>query len=647
MSQVFVAPPISEISDVRSKAILGFRSILRTSVISGQDEDPLHPFSFCLDFSDDTQYSPNIDSGRIEIEISSPNLEAVDYLGIAIHNGRTANLQGALDRWNNGQWSRIHSFGNLSNNFPLTLKFDETTAQRFRLVLEFSSKLYIGCIYLGKSIAFPCTPSVGLQAPTFNRIDEVQSFSTEGNNFTRGRLVERGNQCVGDFRFYAFEELEAWWNEYQDHIYQSKPVFFLWDSNKINDPIFGRQAIPAPTIRYDTSLHARLGFDISGYANRDLSVTPTNPEVPTRPIWELDFVAGNDDAVNTRNSEATYIDSSRVLQTAGVNQKRYDHDPVTGAPLGLLIEDAATNFSEAGVYPSLFIGDPQLGFETAPDGTQQNIMATVDSSASRYFRNTTLESVAGNEYAYSFYLKIAEQANVTLELKRSSSDDIIAIQDYEDLPTDWRRISVSGSSTTNGYRIELRSPGASINDVFGAGSSQWGLQVETGSHASSYIPTTGTPVTRAADTVTRAIDDISEAGAFVVEFGEDALLGTQQEGIVTGLWTGNTSDGAIFLRNDGSSLSLRAFDVGDTSPLVIPIGDTSDFLEGGAKFSVGFTSASISLSINGESPQTLAFNGSNAVSNVVDFFFSGANTGGHVRYAALYPPLTDDELRRI
>lgn len=45
----------------------------------------------------------------------------------------------------------------------------------------------------------------------------------------------------------------------------------------------------------------------------------------------------------TRASSGTYFDSSGVLQTATTNTPRFDHNPVTGASLGLLIEEQRTN----------------------------------------------------------------------------------------------------------------------------------------------------------------------------------------------------------------------------------------------------------------------------------------------------------------
>ena len=56
-----------------------------------------------------------------------------------------------------------------------------------------------------------------------------------------------------------------------------------------------------------------------------------------------DKVSGNDLITFSRASAGTYVDSNGVIQSAADNQARFDHDPVTGESLGLLIEEARTN----------------------------------------------------------------------------------------------------------------------------------------------------------------------------------------------------------------------------------------------------------------------------------------------------------------
>ena len=46
----------------------------------------------------------------------------------------------------------------------------------------------------------------------------------------------------------------------------------------------------------------------------------------------------------TRVSIATFINSQGLIAIAQADAPRFDHDPVTGAPKGLLLEEARTNY---------------------------------------------------------------------------------------------------------------------------------------------------------------------------------------------------------------------------------------------------------------------------------------------------------------
>ena len=76
-----------------------------------------------------------------------------------------------------------------------------------------------------------------------------------------------------------------------------------------------------------------------------------------KPSLDLNF-AGNKSLVDTTTeknyvtfsraqsgNEATYIGSDGLIKYAAADEARFDHDPVTGESLGLLIEESRTNKS--------------------------------------------------------------------------------------------------------------------------------------------------------------------------------------------------------------------------------------------------------------------------------------------------------------
>ena len=71
----------------------------------------------------------------------------------------------------------------------------------------------------------------------------------------------------------------------------------------------------------------------------------------------------------TRASVGTHFDAAGVLRTALANVARYDHDPVTLAPLGLMGEAAATNYiANTATTTAAFAAVVSAGTATGPNG---------------------------------------------------------------------------------------------------------------------------------------------------------------------------------------------------------------------------------------------------------------------------------------
>ena len=112
MSQAFIVPTNTSVQSASSEyALLGFRSIIPGATVVGAAEDSDHPFTFCTDFQDDTQYSPLASSGSVTIEVRRNTNEIVNFFGMAIHNAFDAGLTGGLDRWDGAAWVEITTFG--------------------------------------------------------------------------------------------------------------------------------------------------------------------------------------------------------------------------------------------------------------------------------------------------------------------------------------------------------------------------------------------------------------------------------------------------------------------------------------------------------------------------------------------------------
>lgn len=232
----------------------------------------------------------------------------------------------------------------------------------------------------------------------------------------------------------------------------------------------------------------------------------------TQPSLLLDFTTDLLDprVTFTRASTATYTDKFGVLRTAAANTPRFDYDPVTGKPNGLLIEDSRTNLL---TYSSQFDNAAWSNDNVSispnniicPDGTQSSALITASSSTYWRIRKSGLSGITSTNVCISVFVKKGNADVIGMNI------DGNAIINYTFSSNTFTSIGssvVSYSSTLvgNGWvRIAavINSPAwtpapirlINLNDYCYI----WGAQLEVGSFLTSYIPTTSSTVTRAID----------------------------------------------------------------------------------------------------------------------------------------------------
>jgi hypothetical protein len=92
----------------------------------------------------------------------------------------------------------------------------------------------------------------------------------------------------------------------------------------------------------------------------------------------------------TRGSTGTYFGSDGIMRTAGVNEPRFDHDPVTGQSLGLLIEESRTNLVRNNTAQGAVAGLPgtlptNSYVYAAPSGTTAQVVSVGTENGIPYF----------------------------------------------------------------------------------------------------------------------------------------------------------------------------------------------------------------------------------------------------------------------
>jgi hypothetical protein len=225
---------------------------------------------------------------------------------------------------------------------------------------------------------------------------------------------------------------------------------------------------------------------------------------------------------------ATRTNSAGYIETVLANNPRFDYDPVTLAPKGLLIEEQRTNlltYSEQfdNVAWNKSAVTVTENATTAPDGT-----ATADSLipnttlTQHYVRPTTLApanatvtlSVYAKRNGYDFLgLEIGAVGANRFDLNAGTvlgvgwdSGVPISPATITSVGNGWYRCSITVTTTVAAaIYIGVWSTSNSTVNYTGNGTSGlfiWGAQLEAGSFATSYIPTTTAALARNADVAT-------------------------------------------------------------------------------------------------------------------------------------------------
>lgn len=196
----------------------------------------------------------------------------------------------------------------------------------------------------------------------------------------------------------------------------------------------------------------------------------------------------------TRSTTATYFDNTGTLQTAPANTLRVTYDPtnLTKAPYAL-VEPAATNLlvgsSDFGQWSQY--GTVQLNVAAGPDGTMSADKVTGNGTDG--YVSQTYSATAGVIYTASVWLR--SDSPVTINLYMYTPDGHSSGASVQ-LLTAWQRFSLSMQPVVSSGMVVQFGGGGTIAN---ASVYVWGAQLEVGSVATSYIPTTNSPATRAAD----------------------------------------------------------------------------------------------------------------------------------------------------
>jgi hypothetical protein len=243
-----------------------------------------------------------------------------------------------------------------------------------------------------------------------------------------------------------------------------------------------------------------------------------------------------------------YIPTGSTINSA----PRFDHNPLTGESLGLLVEEQRTNLVlrseefEATWTLTALNATVSANQTTAPNGATTADSIADDAVNNVHYIGQSVAVAAATTYTFSCFLRAGTSNFGYLSLSgggpgwgdtfvvnlstgvgnvQAGSFGSTSIQAFAD---GWYRVVVTKITTGSGspqLRIGV-AQSLSVTSYSGSGNTifAWGAQLEQGASASSYIPTTTAAATRnasLADLISSAI--ANNIRSFYVEFSSPAV----------------------------------------------------------------------------------------------------------------------------
>ena len=273
--------------------------------------------------------------------------------------------------------------------------------------------------------------------------------------------------------------------------------------------------------------------------------------------------------VLTRGSTGTFVGSNGLIQTAASGAARFDHDPVTLASRGLLIEEGRTNqFVQSDNFASVSwpIVNATLSsnVETAPDGstTADKLIVNSGTTIGRVSQAFTLTGTytmsvfaKAGEWGWVFISPLGPSGGVWFNL----SSGVVGTQNsgfvgsITSFGNGWYRCSVvfTGLGTSLTSRIvSTNADGVTSTGNGTSGIFIWGAQLEAGAFPTSYIPTTTSALARSADvcSITGASSTFGNTDGTLFTIGGSLFISTTTNNNICSIDSGTTGQLRIFTR---------------------------------------------------------------------------------------------------
>jgi hypothetical protein len=207
----------------------------------------------------------------------------------------------------------------------------------------------------------------------------------------------------------------------------------------------------------------------------------------------------------TRATTATRVNSSGLIESVASNVPRLDY--TNGSCPSILVEPQRTNLW---IGSEVFSGGSQ-SLVTYTANTTDTLSPSGNNTVDKFAVTTSggdahtriPKTISVQNFSLSIYVKGNAGQKLQLFLARDGYTELK--EQYYTLNGNWQRVVLSDSFSTTSSSVVIGIEfGFNASDsVAGQVYYLWGAQLEAGSYATSYIPTTSASVTRNADVISK------------------------------------------------------------------------------------------------------------------------------------------------